>query len=79
MKVGIVSGATLLVLLAGPQIMTAQQGQPQPGQTQAGPEQAPGRGQGQGPQGAGGQAARGGRGGPQAALAIHSGGRESGG
>ena len=67
MKAGIVSGAALLVLLASPQIMTAQQGPPQPGQPQAGPGQAPGRGQAQGQPGAPGHGPWGtGRRGPQA-------------
>ena len=66
MKASICLRAALLVLLAIPQVMTADQGQTQPGQGQVGPVQAPGRGQEPGQPGTpGGRGGRGGRG-PQA-------------
>jgi len=66
MKASICLRAALLVLVAIPQVMTADQGQTQPSQEQVGPVQAPGRGQEPGQPGTpGGRGGRGGRG-PQA-------------
>ena len=66
MKASICLRAALLVLVAIPQVMAADQGQTQPSQEQVGPVQAPGRGQEPGQPGTpGGRGGRGGRG-PQA-------------